>query len=159
MIEQIKLFMDSYNLSAADLADAIDVQRSGISHLLSGRNKPSLSFITKILEKYPELSPDWLLFDKGAMIRGERSKESDSPKRKYVSNLFDGIDEEDNEAITSDKEEIIEEETANNDIDEASEELIDIVNRDDASIYRMESEIEKIVVFYKDRSFIEYKTR
>lgn len=151
--------MDSYNLSAADLADAIDVQRSGISHLLSGRNKPSLSFITKILEKYPELSPDWLLFDKGAMIRGERSNENDKVQRKYVSDLFEDIDEDGNDSITSDNDKKLVQETVNNDKNEVLDQSIDIVNSEDTSTYAKESEIEKIVVLYKDRSFIEYKTR
>lgn len=51
------------------MAEDIRVQPSGISHILSGRNKPSLDFILKMLEKYPFLSTEWLLFGKGSMYR------------------------------------------------------------------------------------------
>lgn len=51
------------------MAEDIQVQPSGISHILSGRNKPSLDFILKMLEKYPFLSTEWLLFGKGSMYR------------------------------------------------------------------------------------------
>ena len=49
------------NLSASAFADKVDVQRSSISHLLSGRNKPSLEFINKVLLAFPKISADWLL--------------------------------------------------------------------------------------------------
>jgi transcriptional regulator with XRE-family HTH domain len=49
------------NLSASAFADEIGVQRSGISHILSGRNKPSLELIQKVLAKYPKISADWLI--------------------------------------------------------------------------------------------------
>ncbi|MDP4223940.1 MAG: helix-turn-helix transcriptional regulator, partial [Bacteroidota bacterium] len=45
----------------------IGVQPSGISHILSGRNKPSLDFVLKMLERYPFISTEWLLFGKGSM--------------------------------------------------------------------------------------------
>lgn len=53
--------MDFYQLTAALLADKIEVQRSSISHLLSGRNKPSLEFVLKILKTFPEVELYWLL--------------------------------------------------------------------------------------------------
>ena len=57
--------MDHYGLTATALADSIEVQRSSISHLLSGRNKPSLDFVLKVLEEYPEVELYWLLNGKG----------------------------------------------------------------------------------------------
>lgn len=67
MVDRITLLLKARNISASQFADEIGVQRSSISHVLSGRNKPSLDFIQKILVKYPEINPDWLLFGKGAM--------------------------------------------------------------------------------------------
>jgi len=69
MKERIIEFLRSENKSSAQLAEDIGVQPSGISHILSGRNKPSLDFITKMLEKYPYLSTEWLLFGKGVMYK------------------------------------------------------------------------------------------
>jgi transcriptional regulator with XRE-family HTH domain len=59
--KRLKIIMDYYEISAALLAEKIDVQRSSISHILSGRNKPSLEFVLKILKKFPEVELYWLL--------------------------------------------------------------------------------------------------
>ena len=62
---RLKIVMDYYNLTASMLAEKINIQRSSISHLLSGRNKPSLDFVLKILENFPEVELYWLLNGKG----------------------------------------------------------------------------------------------
>ncbi len=67
MIDRISLILKAKNINASQFADEIGVQRSSISHVLSGRNKPSLEFVQKILKRYPELNPDWVLFGKGPM--------------------------------------------------------------------------------------------
>jgi transcriptional regulator with XRE-family HTH domain len=61
IVDRIKQLMHDSELSAAAFADIIRVQRSSISHILSGRNKPSLEFILKILHAYPSVSSEWLL--------------------------------------------------------------------------------------------------
>jgi transcriptional regulator with XRE-family HTH domain len=67
MVDRITLLLKAKNINASQFADEIGVQRSSISHVLSGRNKPSLEFIQKILKRYQEINPDWLLFGKGPM--------------------------------------------------------------------------------------------
>ena len=67
MKERLLEFLRVENKSSAQLAEEIGVQASGISHILSGRNNPSLDFVLKMLEKYQYLSTDWLLFGKGTM--------------------------------------------------------------------------------------------
>jgi len=87
MNERIREFLIAENKSSAQLAEEIGVQPSGISHILSGRNNPSLDFILKMLEKYNFLSTDWLLFGKGSMYKDpkiqslfdENSVESEEP--------------------------------------------------------------------------------
>ncbi len=69
MKERISAFLKSENKTSAQFAEEIGVQPSGISHILSGRNKPSLDFVVKMLETYPFLSVEWLLFGKGTMYR------------------------------------------------------------------------------------------
>ena len=69
MIDRIQLILKSKNLSSSQFADEIQVQRSSVSHILTGRNKPSLDFVSKILSSYPEINSDWLLFGKGQMIK------------------------------------------------------------------------------------------
>ena len=58
---RLEKIISYYDLSAAAFADAIGVQRSSISHLLSGRNKPSLDFVLKVIQQYPEVNLYWLL--------------------------------------------------------------------------------------------------
>lgn len=69
MKERISEFLKRENKSSALFAEEIGVQPSGISHILSGRNKPSLDFVVKMLETYPYLAVDWLLFGKGEMYK------------------------------------------------------------------------------------------
>ncbi len=63
--KRLKVIMEYYNLSAAAFAEKIGVQRSSISHLLSGRNKPSLEFVMKIIREFDEVELYWLLNGKG----------------------------------------------------------------------------------------------
>lgn len=74
--ERLKKMMGHYGLTGTALADSIEVQRSSISHLLSGRNKPSLDFVLKILEKYPEVELYWLLNGKGSFPKEEESTDT-----------------------------------------------------------------------------------
>ena len=73
MIERILEILKIRNLSPAQFADLIGVQRSGMSHLISGRNNPSLEFIQKVLKTFPEINSDWMLFGKGKMLNMEIS--------------------------------------------------------------------------------------
>ena len=63
--KRLKQIMDYYSLSSAGFAEAIGVNRSSISHLLSGRNKPSLDFVIKVVESFEEVELYWLLNGKG----------------------------------------------------------------------------------------------
>jgi transcriptional regulator with XRE-family HTH domain len=67
MKERILEFLKAENKSSAIFAEEIGVQPSSISHILSGRNNPSLDFVLKMLKRYPYLSTDWLLFGKSTM--------------------------------------------------------------------------------------------
>jgi transcriptional regulator with XRE-family HTH domain len=64
--KRLQKIFDYYDLSAAAFADAINVGRSSISHILSGRNKPSLDFVLKIVQTYPEVELYWLLNGTGS---------------------------------------------------------------------------------------------
>lgn len=70
MINRINLLLRAKNITSRTFAEEIGVQPSGMSHILSGRNNPSLDFVTKVLRRYPEISTDWLIFGKGEMLRG-----------------------------------------------------------------------------------------
>lgn len=63
--DRIAQIIVHYNISPKDLAELTGVQRSAISHIINGRNKPSVSFISKLTEAFPRLSTNWLLHGKG----------------------------------------------------------------------------------------------
>ncbi|MBA6153590.1 helix-turn-helix domain-containing protein [Gelidibacter maritimus] len=63
--KRLQKVIDYYAESASSFSDVIGVQRSSISHILSGRNKPSLDFVLKVLSSYPEVELYWLLNGKG----------------------------------------------------------------------------------------------
>lgn len=69
MKERIERILKEKSLSSNKLAEMLEVQPSGISHILSGRNKPSMDFITKLLTVFPDISPDWFILGKGDMYR------------------------------------------------------------------------------------------
>lgn len=62
--DRIRMVIDSHKLNAGGFADKIGVQRSNVSHVLSGRNKPSFEFIEKLLVAFPRVSAQWLLTGK-----------------------------------------------------------------------------------------------
>ena len=62
ILERVKEIVNSNNLNATSFSKKIGFQRSGVSHILSGRNKPSLDFITKIYLNFDNVSLNWLLF-------------------------------------------------------------------------------------------------
>ena len=69
MLDRIIKIMEYYKLTPSEFADTLEIDRSRLSHILNGRNKPSLEVVMKILENFPDISSEWLLFDKGDMIK------------------------------------------------------------------------------------------
>ncbi len=135
MKERLIEFLREENKSAAQLAEEIGVQPSGISHILSGRNKPSLDFVIKMIEKYPYLSIEWLLFGKGGMLRDQADKDLFSiPSADIKGNII--IVEPDNKV---NREEISGEKQSFNQKSE----------KDDKTV-------EKIVWFYSDGTFRQF---
>ena len=67
MINRINLILRAKNITAKQFAEEIGIQPSGMSHILSGRNNPSLDFVSKVIRRYPEIDANWLLMGKGEM--------------------------------------------------------------------------------------------
>ena len=70
MKDRIQKYIDYKNIAAGELATILEVQRSNISHILNGRNKPGASFIEKLLLNFPDLNARWLLTGQGEMVDG-----------------------------------------------------------------------------------------
>lgn len=93
MIDRIKQVMDYSQLSTTTFADTIGISRSGLTHLLTGRNQPSLDVARKILAKFPEISTEWLIMGMGDMFRTDNqdvpSSQSSSEETVSVQHLVE----------------------------------------------------------------------
>ena len=69
MNRRFQTILDLENLSPAQLADRLSVQRSGISHILSGRNKPSFELLQRVVQSFPEISAEWLITGNGKPLK------------------------------------------------------------------------------------------
>lgn len=82
MREKLLKLMETEHLTASRLAELLGIRSSGISHILSERNKPSFDLLQKILKRFPNISPDWLLLDSDQMYRDQtatpRNDENDA---------------------------------------------------------------------------------
>lgn len=161
MIKRIKSLISVKNLTASQFADLLGVQRSNISHILSGRNKPSLDFILKITEHFPTVSIEWLLKGKGEMFNLEEKSIKSFPSQLDI--LIDNSDFDNEKDIEHSKEEgkfddkNSEAENFKSTPDVFSKAAIEKVKNDDlASIVDSEEGIEQIMVLYKNGSFRVY---
>jgi transcriptional regulator with XRE-family HTH domain len=144
MKERLLEFLKAENKSSAQLAEEIGVQPSGISHILSGRNNPSLDFVLKMLNKYRFISTDWLLFGRGTMYKDIK-----------MQSLFDEVNMADMKIEASD----VQNETEVRQTDDKYTEN-DLPNINTVSGNRkIKSSVSRIVMFYDDSSFEEYFPR
>jgi transcriptional regulator with XRE-family HTH domain len=77
MTDRFKILLQKLQLTASEFADRIGVQRSSVSHILSGRNKPSIDFLEKILQAFPDTDVNWLITGNESMheIKAEPKRE------------------------------------------------------------------------------------
>ena len=69
MIERFQKIMEYAGVSPKRFAEILGIERSNVSHIMSGRNNPSLTVVQKILKNFPDISSDWLLFGEGNMLK------------------------------------------------------------------------------------------
>jgi transcriptional regulator with XRE-family HTH domain len=97
MYERLKKWMEYKGLKSSEFADIIGVNRATISHILSGRNKPSIDFLEKLLSTYPNINANWLITGIGYMKNNIKKKEVASSKKIgkvvvfYDDNSFDQL--------------------------------------------------------------------
>ncbi|WP_313113262.1 helix-turn-helix domain-containing protein [Aequorivita sediminis] len=138
-VKRLEKILEYYGISATAFAEKMDFNRSTISHLLSGRNKPSLDFVMKLLKEFPEVEMNWLLYGKGSFpstlenfkdIEVEKSKPSKSSEKNL--DLFST--------------------TTSNDEKKGVSSLKRVEQNLDSG-----KEIDKIVIFYSDGTFKAYQ--
>ncbi|GHC51914.1 helix-turn-helix domain-containing protein [Ulvibacter litoralis] len=131
--KRLQKVLDYYGVSATAFSEEIEFNRSTISHLLSGRNKPSLEFVLKVLQKYPEVELYWLLNGKGSFPKSTIPQiEKPKPAQETIS--FDSNSSSDSTPKTTPP---------------------PIFS--DPKISHSEKGIERIVIFYNDGTFKVYE--
>ena len=83
--DRIKMLMEKENMTSGAFAESIGIQQSTLSHILNGRNKPSLDVIMKVHQKYSSIDLEWLLYGNGNL--NEQSQKSISMD--FLPSLFD----------------------------------------------------------------------
>ena len=181
MNDRIKLIIESRNLTASKFADEVGVQASSISHILSGRNKPSLEFIQKILYAYPDINYEWLISGKGTMHKEishpTEHKEAAEAPQEAVNDLFtSSVSPEVNKEKTEKLEDIKDDNNVDNSLKEdenkevnevfvekiqsikKEKEELPIINKDESSFNKNSAkEVDKVIILYKDKSFDIYQ--
>ena len=149
-IKRLEIILDYYGLNASSFADKIGVQRSSLSHLLSGRNKPSLDFILKILDVFPEIDLYWILNGKGIF---PKPPETTLPIASTTENTtvkdikFDDVQKEVVADLFTDFIDPLIASTTGN--------IKNVAISKDAAAH----EIESIMVFYKNGTFKQYNPK
>ena len=87
MPERIQQVMEHYGLNASQFSTRINIKKANVSHVLNGRNKPSLDFIIAVLECFEEINPDWLLLNRNSMFSETLKKQ---PNNNISLNLNSG---------------------------------------------------------------------
>ncbi len=152
-IKRLELILDYYSLSASGFADKIGVQRSSMSHLLSGRNKPSLDFILKIISIFPEVDLYWILNGKGNFPKTANANITNSDLLKNENSSTPILETKNQENLFSEQ---------NIDINENpifENKIIENKNTAFSSGNENESKIEKIVIFYTNGTFSEFNPK
>ena len=165
MKDRITQFLASEGISPAEFADKIGVQRSSVSHVLNGRNYPSASFIQKMLGSYKALNPRWLLLGEGTISAPksfpakepnlfqypnetevlntlrETVKEPDRSEKEVSNQPFDNLTDKVSSSVAPKQQVEL----------NMAQSMSDLVN-----ISAENKEVERIVLFYKDKTFAAY---
>lgn len=145
--DRLVRIISSEGLTSAAFADTIGVQRSSISHILSGRNKPSLDFLQKIVTKFGKYNAEWLINGTGNIYK--------QPKQSNIFDNPDVVDSNDNESLPN---KVAESKPINipepeKDIIPKSQDTKQII----PDILSKEKKIKRIIVIYNDDTFKDYK--
>ncbi len=135
MEEKLRILMQNENLTASRLAEILEVKPAAISHILSGRNKPSFELLCKIVNRFPQINPYWLLGNAEEMYNTNVPISTEVNQVPTTGTLFD---------LSAEK-------SDNSDISQNSQ--------ISATSQFARSNIEKIIIVYQDQTFEELRPK
>jgi len=167
--ERFTKVIEYSEMTPAEFAEEIGVQRSSISHIISGRNKPSLDFITKIKTAFPDFEWDWLITGEGEMLISkkepgpvvEEKPEIIEKKKPSLPDLFSLINDE-NFGITESEDKVEKQKLRESNTSEPIPEKTILSDSQplENSIQKQDSKkknVKRIVFFYEDGTFETYE--
>jgi transcriptional regulator with XRE-family HTH domain len=147
MEKRIIELMEHYGLSSAQFADKIGVQRSSISHILSGRNKPSYDFLQKITTVFTNIDANWLINGTG-------------PIEKRLEKQFSSAIEQDlfSQPIRNKEpiEKAAEKQTTNSNFKIDNQPINDYINRENTTKnieFTNVNQVKQIILIYENNTF------
>jgi len=163
--ERILKIVKSEKINLSKFAEKIGVQRSSISHIISGRNKPSLDFVMKVLDTFTAINSEWLLFGKGKMYLQEKPElfaeteptsevvekpiekqaKKTLPQKKPTKVLAEKVETKPNIKI-----QVPPEKQTDTSAKIPTEQIIAAVSK------KSEKTIERVLIFYSDKTFVDF---
>ncbi len=144
MKNRIQKFLEVENINPSKFADEIGVQRSSISHILSGRNNPSLELIQKILARFDYLNAEWLITGKGEMFKPNRQP-----------SLFDDIYMKTDTSVEKNennevKNEVAEKTPEPKSVVEQKTNTSDLIPKTELNLFNGNVKVKKIILLYEN---------
>ncbi|MCU4165250.1 helix-turn-helix domain-containing protein [Carboxylicivirga caseinilyticus] len=146
MRERLEAILKYEKLTPSRLADILGVQRSGISHIMSGRNKPGLDFLAKLISNFPHINGDWLITGEGPMLKNGSNKPSGGQMSIPMTSMPSEVKKEPEKPNIK-----MEKPAGYTSMPKIAQPTFE---KNKAT---QEKDIERIIVFYTDKSFTEYK--
>ena len=150
MKEKLRILIQNENLTASKLAEILEIKPAGISHILSGRNNPSFELICKFINKFPQVNPYWLLGDAENMYNEAPSNTKVADSALESIGLFGkGHVETENRPQVQDVE------------DARNRTSYSSTTAQPISVEGLGfgSEVERVIVIYKDKTFESFNPR
>ena len=129
MDQKLRILMQNENLTASKLAEILEIKPAAVSHILSGRNKPSFELICKIVNRFPHINPYWLLGDAQEMLNNNVQNSTSEIKVETSASLFDS------------------------DIKKSEASEVPAILSSVPNTTSTTSEIEKVIIVYRDQTF------
>lgn len=152
MKDRIAEILNREGFTAVKFAEIMEVQPSSVSHLLSGRNKPNYDFIARLVSRFPQYSPDWLINGQGSVYRGDapsthviHQENANGTVTNVTPNLFQKI-ESFNDEVTDEKEQLV------SNIQDIIEQVTDVTSPKIENLASSKT-VSRIVLFFDDSTF------
>ena len=143
MKDRIRLLMESENMTPSQFADYLGINRAVISHILNGRNNPSLEVVSKILSEMNYVNPEWLINGNGNMYKdGSEKKKIQTERTLFPEN-----------EIKPDQSPAKSEYSTEKTVREINNIVEPIINETNSSLTKHERKITQIIIYFDDNTF------